>query len=68
MTVISLNKSQKHKYRKAFAYFSPFLIVAALFGGVFTYYNLKEFGNLSQSYDYKFRYGFKRRRENGSCL
>lgn len=53
MTVISLNKSQRHKYRKAFAYFSPFLIVAALFGGVFTYYNLKEFGNLSQNYDYK---------------
>lgn len=53
MTFISLNKRQKHKYRKVFAYFSPLLIVLALFGGVFTYYNLKEFGNLSQNYDYK---------------
>jgi len=53
MTVISLKKRQKHKYRKALAYFSPFLIVIILFTGVFTYYNLKEFGNLSEKYDYK---------------
>mgnify|MGYP007016534946 FL=1 len=53
MTVISLNKNQKHKYRKAFVYFSPFLIVVALFAGMFIYYNLQEFGNLSQNYDYK---------------
>lgn len=53
MTIININKRQKHKYRKAFVYFSPFLIVVALFAGVFAYYNLKEFGNLSENYDYK---------------
>ena len=53
MTVINLKKDQSHRYRKAFAYFSPFLITTALFAGMFTYYNLKEFGNLSENYDYK---------------
>lgn len=53
MTLISLHKIPKHKYRKAFVYLLPFLIVAALFTGVFTYYNIKEFGNLSANYNYK---------------
>ena len=53
MTVITLNKNQRDKYRKAFACFSPFLITVLLFAGMFTYYNLKEFGNLSQTCDYK---------------
>lgn len=53
MTVINLNNRQRHKYRKALAYFSPSLIVVALFVGIFAYYNLKEFGNLSENYDYK---------------
>lgn len=53
MTLIILAKGQKYKYRKALVYFSPFIIVVVLFAGMFTYYNLKEFGNLSENYDYK---------------
>lgn len=53
MTVINLRKRQEQKYRKAITYFSPFLIVLTLFIGVFIYYNLKEFGNLSENYNYK---------------
>jgi len=53
MTFITLRKNQRNRYRKAFAYFSTSLITALIFVGMFTYYNLKEFGNLSQDYDYK---------------
>lgn len=53
MTVINLKKDQRHRYKKAFICFSPFLVTAALFAGMFTHYNLKEFGNLSENYDYK---------------
>lgn len=53
MAVITLRKNQRNRYRKAFAYFSPFLVTVLIFVVMFTYYNLKEFGNLAQAYDYK---------------
>lgn len=53
MPFIILLKKQRNKWERAFAYFSPFIITVILFGGMFTYYNLKEFGNLSQNYDYR---------------
>lgn len=53
MAAITLRKNQRNRYRKAFAYFSPFLATVLIFVVIFTYYNLKEFGNLSQAYDYK---------------
>ncbi|MFE4895537.1 VanZ family protein [Peribacillus butanolivorans] len=33
--------------KRSFFYFSPLLLVVILFGSMFTYYHLKEFGNLS---------------------
>lgn len=53
MTFITLRKNQRSRYRKVFAYFSPFLVTVLIFVVMFSYYNLKEFGNLSQAYDYK---------------
>lgn len=50
MTTINL---KKRRYRVVLKYFSPFFIVLVMFVGIFAYYNLKEFGNLSQNYSNK---------------
>lgn len=53
MTFFSLKNVQEHKFKKSAAYFLPSLIVILSFAVVFAYYDSKEFGNLSENYDYK---------------
>ncbi|HAQ40227.1 MAG TPA: hypothetical protein DCM73_04895 [Clostridiales bacterium] len=53
MTFFSLKRKQEHKFKKSAAYFLPSLIVILSFVSVFAYYDSKEFGNLSENYDYK---------------
>ncbi|MCM2676891.1 VanZ family protein [Alkalicoccobacillus plakortidis] len=45
--VMGILKIRKKKFKRAVAYFSPLFLVLILFGGMFAYYHLKEFGNLS---------------------
>ncbi len=40
-------KLRERRVKPAILYFSPLLLVVAIFGGLFGYYHLKEFGNLS---------------------
>jgi len=47
--IITLIKKQKKEYLNILLYFTPLIIVASLFVGMFLYYNNKEFGNLSIS-------------------
>lgn len=49
MGILTLLIAQKKKVVKVLAYFSPLLIVIIIFIGIFTVYNLQEFGNLSIS-------------------
>lgn len=45
--VMGILKIREKKFKRAVAYFSPLFLVLILFGGMFAYYHLKEFGNLS---------------------
>ncbi|MCJ8009811.1 VanZ family protein [Lederbergia wuyishanensis] len=38
---------RKNRIKRSLVYFSPLMLVVILFGSMFTYYYLKEFGNLS---------------------
>ncbi|WP_339149063.1 MULTISPECIES: VanZ family protein [unclassified Sutcliffiella] len=40
-------KLREKRVKPAILYFSPMLLVVAMFGGIFGYYHLKEFGNLA---------------------
>jgi glycopeptide antibiotics resistance protein len=54
MTFLILTKERSNKFKKTVIYIVPILIVLITFGGIYTKYNLNEFGNLKEAYIYKF--------------
>lgn len=55
MTLLTIFKIKEVSFRKSLTYLSPLIVVSLIFGGVFTYYKTKEFGNLSLTHSYKIK-------------
>nr|WP_312578117.1 VanZ family protein [Sedimentibacter sp.] len=53
MSAIEILHKRKNRKLNILMYLSPAIVVASIFIGNFTYYNLKEFGNLTVNYNYR---------------
>lgn len=53
MAILTMLDKRRHRFLKVISYLSPLILVFGVFTGIFTYYNLQEFGNLSLAYNYK---------------
>ena len=53
MAIITIFKLRTHEYTNIIIYLSPLILIIGVFTSLFTYYNLKEFGNISIAYNYK---------------
>ncbi len=53
MALLTIIKSEKGRWLRATAFLSPLLITAAVFIGIFAYYDNKEFGNLRYEHIYR---------------
>lgn len=54
MAILTAFKVRSYRFIKVVAYLSPLILVIVAFASIFTYYNFKEFGNLSIAYSYRF--------------
>ena len=53
MSIAEILSKQKNNMLNVFMYLFPTLVILTAFIGIFTYYNLREFGNLSSAYSYR---------------
>ncbi|HCX62621.1 MAG TPA: hypothetical protein DHU59_09315 [Clostridiales bacterium] len=53
MSITETLRKKKNNRLNIFMYLFPTIVTLAIFIGIFAYYNLREFGNLSSSYNYR---------------
>ncbi|MBC8590045.1 VanZ family protein [Wansuia hejianensis] len=53
MSILTILKHKEGKILKVMGYLSPLILTITIFGCIFIYYDLQEFGNLSVAYNYK---------------